>query len=163
MSLFEPIFSALNERELRYVVVGGTAVVLHGYVRLTVDLDLVVDPAPAASRHAVEALTGLGLRPRLPVDPSAFADPDQRRIWVEERNLRVFSMWDPDDPLREVDLFVEEPIPFEDLWQRSVEVKVGSVSVRVASKTDLIRMKRLAGRPRDLEDIEALEQIDDEE
>ncbi len=40
--MFEPIFDALNEGGVRYVVVGGFAVVLHGHVRLTVDLDLVL-------------------------------------------------------------------------------------------------------------------------
>jgi hypothetical protein len=46
MSLFEPVFLALNNAEVRYVVVGGLATVLHGYARLTADIDLVVDLAP---------------------------------------------------------------------------------------------------------------------
>ncbi|MGZ4129114.1 MAG: DUF6036 family nucleotidyltransferase [Actinomycetota bacterium] len=160
MSIYEPLFEALNARGVRYIVVGGLAVVLHGYARLTVDVDLVVDLSPGEAMKAISALADMGLKPRLPVDPEAFADPAQRREWVEKRNLRVFSMFDPHDPMREVDLFVEEPMPFEDLWRRSIEIAVGSTTARVISKRDLIDMKRSAGRARDLEDVEALEELD---
>jgi len=73
--------------------------------------------------------------------------------------MTVFSMWDPDAPLRSVDLFVEEPIDFDELWERSVIVDIDGTPARVASITDLIRLKRVAGRPVDLEDIAALEEI----
>jgi hypothetical protein len=43
MAIFAPLFDALNKANIRYVVVGGLATVLHGYVRLTVDIDLAVD------------------------------------------------------------------------------------------------------------------------
>ncbi len=61
----------------------------------------------------------MGLRPRVPVDPEAFADPDQRQRWIEERGMMVFNLYDPKDPLRSVDLFVQPPIPFDELWSRS--------------------------------------------
>lgn len=160
MPLYEPIFDALNARGVRYLVVGGLAVVLHGYARLTVDLDLVVDLTPEEALKAVTTLVGLGFRPRLPVAPEAFADSRQRRDWVRKRNLRVFSMFDPTDPLREVDLFVEEPMPFEELWARSIEMPLATTTVRVVSREDLIEMKRRAGRVRDLEDVAALEELD---
>ncbi|HEY7762600.1 MAG TPA: hypothetical protein VIC52_06250 [Actinomycetota bacterium] len=159
MTLFEPIFAALERAGVRYVTVGGVAVVLHGHARLTADLDLAVDLAPRAASEAIDALTALGFRPRLPVEASGFADPAVRRRWITERGMTVFSLWDPDDPLRSVDLFVEHPIDFEELWARSVVVDIEGTPARVASITDLIRLKRAAGRPVDLEDIAALEEI----
>lgn len=57
MALFETVFAALNRYEVRYVVVGGLAVVLHGHPRLTGDLDLAVDLTPAAAADAVAAFT----------------------------------------------------------------------------------------------------------
>lgn len=159
MALFEPIIEALNRNDVRHVVVGGVAVVLHGYARLTADLDLAVDLSPAAASRAIDALVATGLRPRAPVEPHGFADPETRSRWMAEQGMRVFSMWDPAHPMRSVDLFVENPVDFEEMWARSECLSLVSTIVRVASIPDLIRLKRLAGRPQDVTDIEALEAI----
>jgi hypothetical protein len=159
MAVFEPLFAALNVAGVRYVVVGGLAVVLHGHARMTVDVDLVVDLDDEQARRAIDALVGLGLRPRVPVDPKHFANPVMRERWIRDQRMQVFSMHDPSNPLRAVDLFVNHPVRFEDLWSRSIQMHLQDTSVRVASIPDLIRMKRLAGRPQDLLDIEQLEAI----
>jgi hypothetical protein len=158
VAIFEPMFRELNAAGVRYVVVGGVAVVLHGHVRLTADLDLAVDLDPAEARKAIEGLVGLGLRPRAPVDPRDFADPEIRERWVRERGAVVFTMTDPSGR-RAVDLFTRNPIPFPELWSGSVEVELADTAVRIASIPDLIRLKRLAGRPIDRLDIESLEAI----
>jgi hypothetical protein len=145
MPIFEPTFEALNRADVRYVVVGGVAVVLHGHPRLTADLDLVVNLAPAEARTAIEALTALGLRPTIPVDPADFADPVKRSQWVSEKNMLVFSLVDPADPVCQVDLFVESPIEFEQFWKRSQVVDLAGTTVRIASIDDLLSMKRAAG------------------
>jgi hypothetical protein len=159
VSLFEPVFDALNRAGVRYVVVGGVAVVLHGHPRLTADLDLVVDLSPCEARKAIEALLGLGLRTRLPVDPLDFADAKVRGAWIREKAMRVFPLEDPANPLRQVDLFVEYLVDFEALWRQSVVFDLGSTKVRVASIADLMRLKRLSGRPVDRSDIEELEKL----
>jgi hypothetical protein len=158
--LLEPIFAALERRGVRYVVVGGLATVLHGYARLTADVDLIVDLTPSEAEKAIAALTDLGFRPRAPVDPAEFANPDVRASWVREKGMRVFSMYDPAQPMREVDLFVEHPIAFDELWARSEMLGLATTSVRVVSIADLIALKRLAGRSQDLEDIAALQAIE---
>jgi len=157
--LFEPVLAALDAHGVRAVIVGGVATVLHGHARLTADLDLVVDLRADQPSRAIQALTELGLVPMLPVDATDFADPVTRDLWVRTRNLKVFSLYDPADPLRQVDLFAEDPMPFDELWGRAVEMSLATVSVRVAAIDDLIAMKRSAGRPQDLADIEALEFI----
>ncbi len=159
MDVFGPLFSALNARGVRYVVVGGLATVLHGHARLTADVDLMLDLSPDQARKAMETLRALGLRPRAPVDLLDFAVEERRRRWIEDKGMQVFSLFDPALPLREVDLFVEHPIDFESLWGESVAMDVGGTAVRVASIPHLIGLKRLAGRPQDLLDIEALEEI----
>jgi len=155
VGLFEPIFSALNRAGVRYVVVGGVATVLHGHARLTVDVDLIVDLAPDPATRAIEALEGIGFAPRIPVA----ADPATRARWIRDEHMKVFPLIHPQDPLRQVDLFVESPIDFETLWGRAEVIDLGSTTVRVAHVDDLIAMKRAAGRRQDLADIEALESI----
>jgi hypothetical protein len=159
MALVEPIIAALNEGAVRYVVVGGLATVLHGFARLTAGIDLVVDLDPPEARRAIEVLVRLGFRPRPPVDPFDFADPSMRAAWIRDKGMRVFSLHDPAQPMRELDLFVEHPIDFESLWRRAEMIPLATTSARVASIPDLIALKRLAGRPEDLRDIEALEEI----
>jgi len=162
-SSFEEFFRVLNRDGVRYIVVGGVAVVLHGHARFTADIDLVVDLDPSAARRAIRSLTRMGLKPRVPVEPEAFADPEQRREWIQHRGMMVFSLYDPDDPLRVVDLFVQPPIPFDELWSRSKLIALPTGEVRVASLDDLIKMKEIAGRPQDATDIEALEALRDEQ
>ncbi len=157
--MFDTVFAALGKSDVRFVVVGGVAIVLQGHARMTADLDVVIDLAPDEALRAIEVLLEIGLQPRLPVDARDFADVNIRNQWIAERSLTVFSMYDASNPLIEVDLFVDPPISFEDLWNRSDESVVSGQPIRVASVDDLIEMKRLVGRPQDLADIAALEEI----
>lgn len=157
------VLRALHQAEVRAVVVGGVAVVLHGHPRLTADLDLVLDLDPGNVTAAIDVLEDLGLRPRLPVPARDFADPQTRARWQRERNLTVFALHDPTDPLREVDLLAESPVDFAELWEASHVVVVEGVPIRVAGIAHLIAMKKAAGRPQDLADIEALVAIRDED
>ncbi len=159
MAVYEPLFKALNDAGVRYVIVGGLAVVLQGHARLTVVADLIVDLGNEQARRTIDALTGLGLQPRVPVSPQDFADPSIREEWIRVRGMEVFSMYDPSNPMRVVDLFVAHPIPFEELWSRSDKFDLQNITVHVASIPDLIHLKRLAGRPQDHADIEHLEAI----
>ena len=159
MPRFEPLFAALNAAGARYVVVGGVATVLHGYPRLTVDVDLIVDFEPAETQKVMEVLTSLAYQPLAPVAAETFADPRQRAAWRAGKGMQVFSLWNREDPLLTVDLFVEHPIDFGELWERSEIVSLRGTTVRIAALADLIRLKRLAGRPQDLEDIRQLEEI----
>ena len=154
MGLFEPLFRSLNETGVRYVVVGGVATVLHGHARLTADVDLIVDLEPSRARRLVAKLSELGFVPRAPVDSLDFADPSIRQRWIDEKGMQVFSMIDRSNPMRVVDLFVNHPIDFETLWARARIIDLETTTVRIASIPDLIRLKRLAGRPQDVEDID---------
>lgn len=155
------VLGALAAAEVRYVVVGGVAVALHGYLRATVDLDIVIDLVPDNVRKAVDALTALGLRPRLPVAAMDFADDEIRRSWVTERNLMVFSMWHPENPAIEVDLFAAPPIAPAELLADAKWMPLGDIQVPVVSRAHLIRLKKLAGRAQDIADIEALSEEPD--
>lgn len=161
MGLYDDVFAALHAAGVRYVVVGGVAVVLQGHPRTTVDLDLVVDLATEQVTAAVAALSALGLQPRLPVAATDFANAEIRQRWVAERHLQVFSFYDPQNALRAIDVFATEPIPIGELLADATTIELGGTPVAVASRAMLIEMKRRAGRPQDLADIAALEELDD--
>ena len=157
------IFATSNHAQVDYVVVGGLAVILHGYLRATADLDLAVGLAPDNARHAMQSLASIGLQPRLPVAMADFANPAKRREWLEQRNMLVFPLSDPANPLRSVNVFIDEPIAFDSLLRDAVRKDLDGISVPIASIDHLIDMKRRAGRARDLDDIDKLKQIRDSE
>jgi len=156
VSDFEQIFDALSNARVRYLTVGGVAVVLHGSPRFTADLDLVVDLEATNIAAALDAFARLGFRPRPPVPLDDFADATKRQTWVDTKGMRVLSLWSPRFPATEVDLFVEQPFAFEQVYSRALRADLGTTTAIVVSKDDLIAMKRAAGRPKDLEDVRAL-------
>ena len=155
----ERVLGALNDASVRYLVVGGVAVVLHGHLRTTADLDLVVQLTPDNARRAMTALTGIGFRPRAPVTAESFADAPTRESWVRDKGLSVFSLWCPTVPGLEVDVFVEEPFDFDLAYSRAVRVPLQRTTATVISLNDLIAQKTRVGRPRDVEDVAALNAI----
>ena len=156
---FEAVFAALQQAGVRYLVVGGVAVVLHGYPRFTADLDLVVALDRENALGLVGAIATLGYRPRAPVQAAAFADAEARRSWIQDKGLTVFSFWSPAHPATEIDVFVAEPFPMQPALARAVSIQLGALSVPVASIPDLILLKRQSARLKDLDDIQALEAI----
>ena len=162
MSLFLPVIEAFNRGKVDYVVVGGLAVVLHGHTRLTADVDLVIGLDKANASKAVEIVSKLGYKPRAPVNPKGFADSKQRTLWIKDKGLIVFSFYKSDNPLIGLDFFVDYPMEFTGLLKRSVTKDLGKIPVRICSIEDLIKLKKKAGRPKDLEDVRILKMIRNE-
>ena len=159
MSFYIPIFKLLNKEEVKYVVVGGIATILHGYIRATADIHLVVNLQVDEAKKVIEALTRAGFKPKIPVQAIEFSDKNIRKQWIDEKGMQVFSMYNPAQPALTIDLFVEYPIPFDELWTRSKVMDLGETKVRVCSIDDLITMKQQAGRHKDMADIEQLTKI----
>jgi hypothetical protein len=158
MTSFEAIFAALQATGARYVVVGGVAVNLHGYQRFTKDVDLVVELIPDQTLRVLQALESLGFRPSIPVRTADFANPDIRESWVSEKGMMVFQMFS-DTSRVTVDIFAQYPVAFDALYSESTTVSLPGASLRIASIDHLMQMKRQAGRPQDLLDLEKLEMI----
>ena len=156
MSIYLPLFKALNDADVKYVVVGGFATVLHGYARLTMAVDLMVDLAPQEATRAMQTLESLGFKPRAPVPAAQFADAAKRQEWIEQKGMKVFSFHNPANPMLTIDVFVQHPIPFTDLCARAERMVIEGVPVYICSIEDLITLKQQAGRPLDLLDIEKL-------
>jgi hypothetical protein len=156
----EDIFRALQEAEARYLVVGGLAVIAHGYVRLTKDIDLVLDLSSEALPRALNALQSLGYRPMIPVPLLDFANPELRHDWTEHRNMKVFNLVSDRYPDVVIDIFPKEPFSFEAEYKASVLKEVApKVSAQVVSVPALIILKQDADRPQDRTDIDKLRKL----
>jgi predicted nucleotidyltransferase len=153
----ESIVRGLNEAGIRYLIVGGVAVVAHGYLRYTADLDLILDLSEDNVRRALTFFPSLGYRPLVPVPLEQFADAAIRSQWIQEKGLTVFSLFSAEHPRTNVDLFVEMPLDFEQAHAKAVRLDlVPDLQAPFVSLEDLLCLKQQAGRPKDLEDIRQL-------
>lgn len=156
----EEVVGALARAEVRFLVVGGVAVVLHGHLRTTADLDLWVELSEGNLRRAVACLRALGYRPRAPVEIEDLVDPAKRQDWVQQKGLVVFSLWHPERPF-ELDLFVRDPFDFGEARRRALSVRLETTEAPVIGLDDLIAMKERTGRAQDAEDVSALRSLRD--
>ena len=164
LTAFQAVMEGLHRHEARFLLVGGMAVVAHGYGRMTYDIDLVIQLTPDNIRRTFEALTQLDFRPRIPVTLEEFSDPSTRETWAREKGMIVLNFFSEKQEPCAIDLFIREPFPFDETFAKAVPSAVNGVPFRYVDLNTLIQMKRKAGRPVDLEDVRHLEQLatDDE-
>lgn len=153
MTFLSRVTKALDAAGVRYALVGGYAVALHGAVRGTVDIDIVLRWTSRDLEAAESALSGIGLVSRLPVTAdSVFRFRDE---YIRNRNLIAWNFYNPQDLSEQLDIVINEDLR----GKRRIRVDTLNGSVQVLSRKDLIAMKRASGRPQDLADVEALEKL----
>lgn len=160
MNQWRRLLDELATRQIRYVLVGGLAVNLHGVPRLTADLDIVLALDPANATSFISLMKDLGYRPRVAADPRGLADEETRTKWIEEKGMQVFTFWHPQSPFADVDVLISLSVSFEELWAGRSEKRLGETRVQIAGIPHLKVLKRVAGRKQDLADIEALERVE---
>jgi hypothetical protein len=132
-------------------------------VRLTYDVDLVIQLKPDNIRPAFKALAGLGYRPTVPVTAEQFVDEALRARWIREKSMQVLNFHSDLHRPVTVDVFVTEPFDFDGEYEIAMQGELApGLMVRFVSISTLIAMKQLANRPRDLDDIEHLRIIIEE-
>lgn len=146
MSGFGRILEDLNGAGVRYVLIGGIALIRHGVVRATRDLDAVFDPSPTN----VERIRAL-------IERWDATRPDGSPVPSDgiagDRTIHLAT------PHGDLDLLSDRSasINFGDLLERSETRRVDGVEAPICSLADLVALKRLAGRDRDLVDLADLE------
>lgn len=135
--------SLLSAHGAEYLVVGGQAVIPHGYPRLTKDMDLWVRPTAVNGARVLAALAAFGASPEQ-LTPQQFEDP--RTLWMLGR-----------EPFR-ADI---PAVTFDEAWSSRIYVTLDEVELPVIGKAQLIRNKRAVGRLQDLADAEELEKLED--
>jgi hypothetical protein len=142
---------ALVDGGVDFVIVGGVAVVLQAMPRFTKDLDICYSTAEDNLDVLGGVLVGLAARLRGIADAVPFV-PDSRTL----RQTQILCLT---TPVGDIDLLVDpDGAPgYETLRERASVMELSGRAVRVASIEDMLAMKRAAGRPQDLTDIESLE------
>jgi hypothetical protein len=160
VSSIESIVRALNDASVPFLVVGGLAVVAHGYGRQTQDVDLVIRLGPREIRAAFSALASLGYAPRVPVTEEMLSDGAVRERLIRDRGMVVLAFHSELHAETPVDVFASEPFDFtaEHAAAMVVELAPG-LPVRIVRLPTLLAMKHAAGRPQDQADIAELTAI----
>src|SRR5712691_8420554 len=136
----------LNRFDVRYVVVGSEAVAFHGAPRYSADFDTFVLATRANLQRVVSALDAFGL-----TELAKTVDPES---WAKSgATLRLGQAPTQVDVLLQL-----SGVDFHHVAAGAVEGCYGAVPVRFIGLADLVVNKRAAGRPKDLADVQALEQ-----
>lgn len=145
----ERIFASLDAHGVEYVVVGGIAVQAHGHVRMTNDIDVIPSPTPANLERLATALNELSAR---------VLNPGGEQLEIDAQMLPRATLWQFATAYGDIDVLHNAPgaVKFPQLRARALVISLGEHAIPIASRDDLIRMKRATGRPVDLEDIAAL-------
>jgi len=155
---FDPLeaLRALVRHEVRFVLIGGLGARLHGSPSVTNDLDVCYERVPENLHRLVEALRGLNARLRgapndvpFQIDAKTLAAGDHFTFVTSAGNLDILGTPAGVDG-------------FDELLRNAETLDLGGLTVPVASIDDLIAMKRAAGRPKDLIEVEVLGALRDE-
>ena len=142
---FRDFLNALNEADVRYILVGGYSVVLHGYSRTTGDMDLWMERTSENYNRLIKAFQIFGM----PV------------FDMTEENFLSHPIWDVftfGTPPVAIDIMVKlEGLNFEDVFQKAIYFEDDDLKIRTINRNDLIAAKKIAGRAKDINDLENLE------
>ncbi|MCX7886935.1 MAG: hypothetical protein N3B01_06750 [Verrucomicrobiae bacterium] len=147
LNRLKDVFASLQRNDVRYVVIGGVAAVLHGVPRATFDLDLLIEPTTENAGRLLKALLEAGL------GTAALTNPSE----LLANEITVFQ-----DRVR-IDVQTRTPgLDFATAWQRRETMDYQGQTFHVACRADVIASKRASGRAVDLEDARLLELRDRE-
>jgi hypothetical protein len=164
LETIETVVRALNNANIRYIIAGGLAVNAHGYLRFTADIDLVIALDQVNIIQAFKVLAEIGYTPQVPVTANQFADQKLRQQWISEKGMQVLNFWSETHKETTLDIFVSEPFEFDDEYNHCMEGELlPGLTTRFVSIPTLIKMKEVANRARDIDDIQHLRWIIEEQ
>jgi hypothetical protein len=153
------LLQSLSGEFVQYVLVGGLAVQLHGFMRSTFDIDLVLAMNDGNLTRFIAVAKRYGLVPSIPVPIDTLRDANQIEQWHREKGMLAFALREPQVGGSVVDILVRPNVPFEQLMANAVAGELFAQKIWIASIDDLITMKLIANRAKDQLDIAALEKI----
>lgn len=154
---YREIFSALNDAGIRYLIVGGVAVNLHGYRRFTGDVDILLALQPENLENMTKLMHSLGYIERLPVRLQTLGDKETVQRFLTEKGMTAYTFLSSKRERIDLDILAAKSLDFEDFEKRKELIALDdALEVPVVSIDDLLAMKREANRDQDVRDIQML-------
>ncbi|MHB1696680.1 MAG: hypothetical protein ACYCSQ_01020 [bacterium] len=159
---YDDLFSGLYRNKVRYLLGGGHAVNIYGVNRSTYDIDILADLSGKNIDRLLNTVKELQMVPQLSIDINDIKSEKIRNKWINDKNLIVLSLYKQDEPYHTVDIFLKQLINFDEIYTRKKIIKYNDFEIYVVSKEDLINLKSIANRKKDLTDIEELIKLDED-
>ncbi len=153
------LFRCLHEHRVRYLLVGGLAMNLHGVPRMTMDVDIVLALDSPNLDAFMRCARELGLKPQAPVPLESLKDPVQRKEWIETKHMIAFALNAPRASGATVDVLIQHPLDIESAFAAAITRDIDGVPVSLCGIRDLIALKQGTGRQQDAADVEHLRRI----
>ena len=153
------LLQSLSDEHVQYVLVGGLAGQLHGFLRSPFDIDLVLAMNDENLVRFIAVAKQYGLVPVIPVTIDSLRNSSQIDQWHREKGMLAFALREPHIGGSVVDVLVRPEVPFDKLMVNAIAGELFSRQGGIASIDDLLTMKRSANRPKDQLDVVALEKI----
>jgi len=144
---------------VKYLVAGGIAVNLYGIERATADIDIVLKVDEKNLSKFVRVARKLGLQPRLPLALDDLIDGEKRKSWIVDKDMVVYSLYDAKNPFFLLDIFVQEPFHFEEVYEKRKKIEFENTVIPLVPIKALIAMKEKSDRPQDKADVFYLKKI----
>ncbi|OGQ18523.1 MAG: hypothetical protein A3B70_03790 [Deltaproteobacteria bacterium RIFCSPHIGHO2_02_FULL_40_11] len=154
---YKTILEKFVSSKMNFVIVGGFAVIAHGAVRVTMDLDLVIALQNKDLEKAWNILADLGFKCRQPITKDVFTNAKVLSNLIHEKNSKAISFYQSKQEYLVVDLLFREDLKVED--KDIVKINLFGIQCPILSIDKLIHLKKEAARPKDLEDVKALQKI----
>jgi predicted nucleotidyltransferase len=158
MGMFD-LIRLLAEKGVDFVLVGGLAVALHGYQRVTMDVDVVLAMDDANLERFMDGTKSAGLCPTIPVPIESLARAELIDQWHREKGMLAFSLRGREAQATVLDVLVHPAVPYAELRAAAIMMDMGPYRIAVASIDHLIAMKTGTGRGKDAIDIEELRKL----
>lgn len=153
------ILRLLYLNKIRYLLCGGVAVNLYGVPRTTVDLDLIIELSYENLKNFILTMKSAGLTLKQPIEEEKLLNPAFRESLIKEKEVKVLTYINLNNPLEIVDFFIDPPIDFENAFEKKVTLKIEDYEIYLVDIETLIKMKEKSNRMFDLSDAENLRKI----
>ena len=153
------LFEKLHQEKIRYLICGGLAVNIYGIPRMTADIDILIDFEEGNVRRFEGALEDLNFASLIPIKLTSLLDAEYRKQMINHKNLIAYSYYNTKSNFMNVDILIDNPFSFENMWKEREMREVDSSPIQIVSLKHLIEMKRHANRVQDVQDILMLEKL----
>lgn len=153
------LFKKLEQQKVRYLVCGGLAVNIYGIPRMTADIDILLDFTDENLDKFETTIKLLMYQSTIPLSIKTFINKEERQKAIKEKNLIAYSYFNSQSNHMSLDVLMDVPLQFEQLWTNKENRVVEGISLNIVSINHLIELKQYANRKQDIDDVILLSKL----